>query len=439
LILLPVASATTSDPTPTPFTSSSPTSNGGFGSSVAVDGSSVVVGAPGETAGVVPGAGHAYIFTTTSPGSITLTSPNAVTAGNFGFSVAVDGSSVVVGAPGETAGVVPGAGHAYIFSTTTPGPIILTSPTPQGDGHFGSSVAVSGTSVVVGAIFEIVGTSRAGHAYIFSTTTPGPITLTSPNAATGGNFGVSVAVGGTSVVVGAQGETAGGFLRAGHAYLYAILRTTSTTVSCNLPSVAVNQPTQCTAVVTDTSPGTPISPGGTVSFSSSSSGSFTPPNPCTLSPTTSSTSSCSVSYTPNLGSEGTHVITGTYSGDSTHSVSSDTFNLDVKQRTTSTSVSCPVSMLTDHHSTPCTATVTDTSPGTLITPSGTVAWKSSSRVGTFTGSPCTLSGVPGSGIATCTVTYTASPGTPLAQTITGTYSGDTDHFGSSGFTPITTP
>jgi hypothetical protein len=180
-----------------------------------------------------------------------------------------------------------------------------------------------------------------------------------------------------------------------------------------------------------------------VTFSSSSSGSFSPSNTCTLTSTSSSMSSCSVSYTPNSGREGTHVITGTYSGDSTHSGSSGTFNLDVNKRTTSTSVSCSASMLTDHHSTPCTATVTDTSPGTAITPSGTVDWKSTGS-GTFSPvpgntNPCTLSGVPKSGIATCTVTYTASPGTPLLHTITGTYSGDTDHFKSSDTTPITTP
>jgi hypothetical protein len=427
------------------LTSDNPQPHGFFGSSVAVSGTSVVIGAPGEGFGF----GHAYIFRVTAPNSpVTLPSPNPQIGGEFGDSVAVSGTSVVVGAPGETAGGSSGAGHAYIFSTTTPGspPTLLTSPNAQPLGEFGSSVAVSGTSVVVGAPDETAGAVVIpGHAYIFSTTTPGsPVTLTSPNPQKEGSFGRSVAVSGTSVVVGAPGETAAGVSSAGHAYLFSTLRTTSTTVSCNLPSVAVNQPTQCTAIVTDTSPGTPISPGGTVSFSSSSSGSFTPPNPCTLSPTTSSTSSCSVSYTPNLGSEGTHVITGTYSGDSTHSVSSGTFNLDVKQRTTSTSVSCPVSTLTDHHSTPCTATVTDTSPGTLITPSGTVAWKSSSKVGTFSPvpgntNPCTLSGVPGSGTATCTVTYTASPGTPLSQTITGTYSGDTDHSGSSGTTPITTP
>jgi len=218
----------------------------------------------------------------------------------------------------------------------------------------------------------------------------------------------------------------------GISFLPATQHPTSTTVSCTPTSVAVNQPTTCTATVTDTS-GSPTTPTGTVTFSSGSSGSFSPSTTCTLSSISSSSSSCSVSYTPNPGTEGTQTITGTYSGESTHQGSTGTFSLTVTKRTTTTSVSCSVAFLTDHHATPCTATVTDTSPGTPITPSGTVAWTSSGE-GTFSPNPCVLSGA--GPTATCTVTYTASPGKPLPRTITGTYSGDTDHFGSSGSTTI---
>src|SRR5437016_4241012 len=211
--------------------------------------------------------------------------------------------------------------------------------------------------------------------------------------------------------------------------------TTSTSVTCFPTSVAVNQATTCTATVTDTSP-TPTLPTGMVTFFSSASGSFTPPNPCTLGPTSSSTSRCSVSYTPSPGTEGPQTMTATYSGDLTHQGSTGMTSLLVTQRTTSTTVSCSVAFLTDHHATPCTATVADTSPGTPITPSGPIAWRSSGK-GTFSPNPCTLSGA--GGTATCIVTYTASPGKPLPQTITGTYRGDTDHSGSSGTTPITAP
>src|SRR2546426_95016 len=150
--------------------------------------------------------------------TITLTSPNAQTGGEFGSSVAVNEGDpiVVVGAVFESAGTPAqsGAGHAYVFDATD-GSLIttLTSPNAQADGEFGSSVAVSGTTVVVGAPEESAGTpaqSFAGNAYVFDATDGSLITtLTSPNAQTGGDFGSSVAVSGTTVVVGAPLESAG--------------------------------------------------------------------------------------------------------------------------------------------------------------------------------------------------------------------------------------
>src|SRR5438876_1143061 len=202
--------------------------------------------------------------------------------------------------------------------------------------------------------------------------------------------------------------------------------TTSTSISCSPSSVAVNQPTQCTATVTDTS-STPAPIIGTVTFSSSSSGSFTPSNTCTLKSIGSSTASCAatVSYAPGSGTEGTQTITGTYDGD--HQGSSGTTSLTVTERTTSTMVTCPKVK----GNTVCTVTVTDTSPGTAITPAGTVAM-SSTGSGMFTS--CNLSGTGSS--ATCTATYTTGKGKTTIITIMATYSGDKDHFGSSGNTTI---
>jgi hypothetical protein len=197
---------------------------GGFGLSVAVSGTTVVVGAPFETANALPGAGHAYVFDATDGSLITtLTSPIPEIAGQFGNSVSISGTTVVVGAPDETANALLAAGHAYVFDATD-GSLIttLTSPNAQGDAEFGFSVAVSCTTVVVGAPFETANALLvAGHAYVFDATDGSLITtLTSPNAQNGGRFGYSVAVSGTTVVVGAPDETANALPRAGHAYVF---------------------------------------------------------------------------------------------------------------------------------------------------------------------------------------------------------------------------
>jgi hypothetical protein len=210
----------------TTLTNPTPKVLGNFGYSVSISGTTVVVGAPFEyaTANALSAAGNAYVFDATDGSFIaTLTSPNAQLSGLFGFSVSVSGTTVVVGAYGETANVLPRAGHAYVFDASTGSPIAsLTSPYAQANGGFGFSVSVSCTTVVVDAPFETAnGQLYAGHAYSFDATTGFlTTTLTSPNAQSSGYFGYSVAVSGTTVVVGAPAETGSGFAGAGHAYIF---------------------------------------------------------------------------------------------------------------------------------------------------------------------------------------------------------------------------
>jgi hypothetical protein len=219
MLFLPAASA---DSTIT-LTSPNAETNGYFGSVAINEGDPiVVVGAPGETADTFSGAGHAYILDTTTGLITTLKSPNAQLNGGFGASVAVSGTTVVVGAYGETAKGHHGAGHAYVFDATD-GSLIttLTSPTPQDGGSFGA-VSISGTTVVVGAPGE---NGNAGRAYVFDATSGSLITtLTSPNTNALVDiffFGASVSISGTTVVVGAYDDTTNGLpTNEGHAYVF---------------------------------------------------------------------------------------------------------------------------------------------------------------------------------------------------------------------------
>ncbi|HXW37463.1 MAG TPA: hypothetical protein VEJ36_06155 [Nitrososphaerales archaeon] len=201
-------------------------------------------------------------------------------------------------------------------------------------------------------------------------------------------------------------------------------RSTSTTVSCAPSSVAVDSATTCTVSVTDTSPGTTIAPSGTVGFADDPSGSGTfNSTSCTL-----SSGSCGVTYTPNPGSEGSISIEGTYSGDTDHAGSEESFEVTSTVRATSTSVSCtPVGAIAT-----CTITVTDTRPGSPITPTGNVTMSDNGADGMFVSLSCSGSGA----VLTCTVTYDFLT-TPSTVTITATYVGDADHSGSSGSTSVT--
>src|SRR5438128_2636699 len=206
-------------------------------------------------------------------------------------------------------------------------------------------------------------------------------------------------------------------------------RGTSTTVACSPSTVLAGVATICTATVTDTHPaGTASAPSGTVTFSTSSTGTFSG-SPCTLTSATSSSSTCSVSYTPTNVASATHTITGNYGGSITHTSSSGTFAVTVNKRSTSTTVSCSPTTVLAGVATTCTASVSDTAGSGASTPTGTVIF-ASSGAGVFGTTSCSLAGVTSSS-SNCSVTYTpntASAGT--TQNITASYAGSTIHNGS---------
>lgn len=203
---------------------------GAFGYAVALVGTELVVGAPGEKpagAGGTPGTGvgNVYVFNTSNHSLVaTIPASNGQAAGYFGHSVAINGSDVVVGAPGETPPLSKsGAGGAFVFNASTGARLLsIWSPHPRVNGAFGTSVAISKTEAVVGAPGETAAKhAGAGRAYVFNLTSGALVAnLTSPNAQPGGAFGSSVAKNQAKVVVGSPNEAASTFLGAGRAYLF---------------------------------------------------------------------------------------------------------------------------------------------------------------------------------------------------------------------------
>jgi outer membrane protein assembly factor BamB len=188
--------------------------NGEFGYSVAISGNMVVVGAPEENVGGHTGAGAAYIFNAQTGGMVArLVDPNSQYYGEFGYFVAIMGNDVVVG----------GDGNVYTFNERT-GTLVATlqSPNSQDSEEVGNSLATSGNVVVVGAPLENVsGYAYAGDANISNAATGELVAmLRSPNLQYFGNFGEAVAASQTFVVVGAPGETVGGNSSAGRAYAF---------------------------------------------------------------------------------------------------------------------------------------------------------------------------------------------------------------------------
>jgi hypothetical protein len=202
---------------------------------------------------------------------------------------------------------------------------------------------------------------------------------------------------------------------------------TSTAVICSSGVVAIGEATSCTAIVTDTASG-PTTPTGVVTFASDTSGGSFSSSSCTLSPASiSGQASCSLSYTPGQTGSGTQAITASYGGDGSHHASSGQAALTVTLRVTTTVLTCQrVKPVLDK----CTATVSDTSPGSATAPAGTVSF-SSSGPGVFSATQCTLSGSGTS--ASCAVYYGTPAGVPMkGQTIAASYGGDSTHQRSTG-------
>ena len=379
-----------------------------------------------------------------------LTASDGATAACLGCSVAVSGDTVVAGAQYATVGGNVAQGAVYVFVEPASGwtsgteTAKLTASDAAATDFLGSSVAVSGDTVVAGAPYATVGANaKQGAAYVFVEPASGwtsgteSAKLTASDGAAGDFLG-SVAVSGDTVVAGARGTNGS----KGAAYVFVAKHPTSTSVSCSPTTVPVAQPTTCMATVTDIAASGASTPTGSVTFSSDTSGgSFSSSGPCDLSPTgTAGQASCSVSYTPGQVGSGSQTITASYGGDDVRAFSSASTTLTVtipaSARSTSTSMSCFPDTVPAGQPTTCTATVTDSATGTAITPTEYVDFSSSGGSFPSSGS-CDLSPIPTLvGQAWCSLSYTPERVGSGSQ-ITASYGGDSTHAPSSGSTTIT--
>ena len=242
-----------------------------FGLSVAISGDTVVVAAWRED-GAGTDRGAAYLFERNqggadSWGEVTkLTASDAADDDWFG-TVSISGDTLVVGALYEDGGAgdpLSNAGAAYVFERNQGGAdnwgevTILRASDAQAVDFFGSSVSISGDTLVVGAYFEDGGAgdplSMAGAAYVFERNQGGAdnwgevTILRASDAQVGDGFGYAVSISGDTLVVGAYGEDGGAGdpkSSAGAAYIFNL-------APAGAPEIDVQRPA-----------GTSIADGGT--------------------------------------------------------------------------------------------------------------------------------------------------------------------------------
>lgn len=180
-----------------------------FGAAVAVDGDTALVGIPADRVGVYDQRGSVHVFTrigTTWQFTFRLVAADGMSYDKFGTAVALSGDTAFIGAPGRdlTRGAVYAFARAtnqWIYRQT-----LTASDKAQGDG-FGTSMALDGDTLVVGTpSANIAMNDEQGAAYAF--TRVGDVwteqqKLFVPNGSRGDEFGTSVAISGETIVVGA--------------------------------------------------------------------------------------------------------------------------------------------------------------------------------------------------------------------------------------------
>ncbi|USN48108.1 MAG: hypothetical protein H6626_03190 [Pseudobdellovibrionaceae bacterium] len=185
-----------------------------FGMQVAIDSADrVIVGADTEDWGTSRDAGAVYVFSrsgNTWSLSQRLQASNGGEYHNFGRSLAVSGSLLVIGAPMKSSEEATlGRGYAYVFRNsggTYSESNILRSSTMIGSGmQYGSDVATDGTNVVVGA--EQAESSR-GRAYLYTPngSSWSELELKAADVAVRDYFGRGVAIANNKIYVSAPGS-----------------------------------------------------------------------------------------------------------------------------------------------------------------------------------------------------------------------------------------
>jgi hypothetical protein len=200
--------------------------NDQFGWSVALSGDTALIGANGEDE-LASGAGAAYVFVrsgTSWSQQVKLMAGDGAAGDYFGSSVAVDTDTALVGATGDD-DKGSNAGSAYVFvrsaTTWSQQAKLLADDGAAGD-QFGTSVSLSADTVAIGANQDDDQETDSGSVHVFlrsGTTWTSEAKLLAGDIVSYGKFGTSVSIDGDTLLVGASGND-GQVTDSGAAYVF---------------------------------------------------------------------------------------------------------------------------------------------------------------------------------------------------------------------------
>jgi FG-GAP repeat protein len=201
-------------------------SNAQFGSAASLDGSLALFGADGDNSF----RGAAYFYTKGDSGWTELQriTPDDTAAAEFGYRVLLRGDLAIVTADQSSPNGNTAQGSAYVFAPDNTGTWAQTQILLADDGqtfdNFGSTASMDGNTLLIGAHGATVGANAAqGAAYLFANHS-GTFSQTGKVVADDGvafdNFGITTAIAGDTLFVGAATAAIGGHNGQGAVYAY---------------------------------------------------------------------------------------------------------------------------------------------------------------------------------------------------------------------------
>lgn len=201
----------------------------GFGYAVAVAQDTIAVGAPNhDHSPVVTDTGAVYVFARNEGGAgnwgqvTKITATDTITRYEFGYSVDLDGSLLVVGAPARFAAQSSvNSGVVHVFERNEGGAdnwgcvTVITAADSASDDRFGNAVAIDGDTIVVGATGDDAPSINSGSAYVFRRNEGGANNwgqtahISQTDSASVDLFGHDVDIGGDTIVAGVIGADDG--------------------------------------------------------------------------------------------------------------------------------------------------------------------------------------------------------------------------------------
>jgi hypothetical protein len=201
-----------------------------FGSAVAISGDTILVAAPWDGNAVTGTRGSVYVFVRSGSAwteQAKLEASDGSGFDNFGYDVAITGDTAIIGSPHDVRPGLVYAGSVYVFvgaGSTWSEEVKLTASDAADADVFGSAVAISGNTIVIGSPQDDNdGGINAGSVYVFTganSTWIEEVKLTASDAAEDAIFGKSVSINGDTLLAGAWAADSEGIANAGAAYVY---------------------------------------------------------------------------------------------------------------------------------------------------------------------------------------------------------------------------